>query len=74
MATAPPPPPTPWHTLLQARLEAAERAMKELRAVCEQPEARAALEVRACGCACTVQARLACLHTRAVLTRRAVGV
>ena len=37
-------PPLPWEALLQLRLEAAEHAMKELRAVCEQPEARAVLE------------------------------
>ena len=44
MALAAPPP--PWEALLQLRLEAAEHAMKELRAVCEQPEAQAVLQVR----------------------------
>ena len=47
--------PLPWHTVLQARLAAAERALAELRAACETPEARAALEVRAC-CAFVRQA------------------
>ena len=39
--------PAPWHTVLQARLAAAERAVAELQAACETPEAHAALEVRA---------------------------
>ena len=38
--------PPPWHARLQACLGDAERAVAALLAVCEEPEARAALEVR----------------------------
>ena len=39
------PPAGPWHERLQARLQDVERAAAALLAVCEEPEARAALEV-----------------------------
>ena len=39
-------PPGPWPVRLQERLEEAERAVAALLAVCEEPDARAALEVR----------------------------
>ena len=38
--------PAPWHAELQARVADVERAAAALLAVCEKPEARAALEVR----------------------------
>ena len=41
-------PPAPWHARLQACLSEAERAVAALLAVCEEPGARAALEVRLC--------------------------
>ena len=40
--------PLPWPEQLQARLAEADAAVKALLAVCQQPEGRAALEVRAC--------------------------
>ena len=50
-ATAPPArdaatPPAPWHVLLQSRVTGLERAAAALLAVCEEPEAQAALAVR----------------------------
>ena len=39
-------PPLPWHERLQARLADVERAAAALLAVCEEPAAQAALEVR----------------------------
>ena len=38
--------PTPWHLRLQARLKAVEDAAAALQAVCEEPDAQDALEVR----------------------------
>ena len=38
----------PWHERLQARVADLERAAAALLAVCEEPEAAAALEVRSC--------------------------
>ena len=40
-------PRAPWPARLQERLDAAERAVAALRAVCEEPKARASLEARA---------------------------
>ena len=45
-ASAAPPADAPWHTRLQERLASAENAVAALLAVCEEPGARAALEVR----------------------------
>lgn len=50
VAAAPPPrrgaPPLPWHAQMQECLQEAERAVGALLAVCTEPAARAALEVR----------------------------
>ena len=40
-------PALPWPEQLRARLAEADAAVKALLAVCQQPEAQAALEVRA---------------------------
>ena len=40
-------PPQPWYERLQARVADVERSATALLAVCEEPETRAALQVRA---------------------------
>ena len=42
--------PPPWHERLQASVADLERAAAALLAVCEEPDAQAALEARACAC------------------------
>ena len=62
--------PPPWPEQLRLRLDEADAAVKALLAVCRQPEARAALEVRALVCDAraraqrTARVRTACTALR----------
>ena len=57
--------PPPWHERLQAGVADVERAAAALLAVCEEPEAQAALEVRARA----TRGRRAAQRTRALFLR-----
>ena len=79
-ALAAPPADAPWHARLQERLAAAESAVAALLAVCEEPDARAALEVRAslhrptraaCTCSSGAHAYLPAVRLRELSTHAA---